>query len=103
LPQARGLLVSGTPRCACRQLEPHHMVCLWLHDLLSSNCTVVGSLYARRGGTLESFPPPVMQCPPPRPGPSSNPSMVIGSMPALRGAVLVPVFRSKAEPVAVLP
>ena len=44
-----------------------------------------------------------MQCPPPRPVPSSNPSMVIASMPALRGAVLVPVFRSKAEPVAVLP
>ena len=36
----------------------------------------------------------VMQWPPPRPLPSSNPSMVITSMPALRSAVLVPVLRS---------
>ena len=36
----------------------------------------------------------VMQWPPPRPLPSSNPAIVITSMPALRSAVFVPVFRS---------
>ena len=36
----------------------------------------------------------VMQWPPPRPLPSSKPSIVITSMPALRSAVLVPVLRS---------
>ena len=36
----------------------------------------------------------VMQWPPPRPLASSNPSMVITSIPALRSAVLVPVLRS---------
>ena len=36
----------------------------------------------------------VMQWPPPRPLPSSNPSIVITSTPALRSAVFVPVFRS---------
>ena len=36
----------------------------------------------------------VMQCDPPRPRPSSKPSMVMTSMPALRSAVLVPVLRS---------
>ena len=35
-----------------------------------------------------------MQWEPPRPRPSSNPSMVMTSMPALRSAVLVPVLRS---------
>jgi hypothetical protein len=34
-----------------------------------------------------------MQWEPPRPQPSSNPSIVITSMPALRSAVFVPVFR----------
>ena len=36
----------------------------------------------------------VMQCPPPRPRPSSAPRMVMTSMPALRSAVLVSVLRS---------
>ena len=36
----------------------------------------------------------VMQWQPPRPLPSSNPATVITSMPCLRSAVFVPVFRS---------
>ena len=36
----------------------------------------------------------VMQWPPPRPWPSSNPSIVITSIPALHSAVFVPVLRS---------
>ena len=36
----------------------------------------------------------VMQCPPPRPRPSSAPTMVITSTPALRSRVLVRVLRS---------
>ena len=35
----------------------------------------------------------VMQCEPPWPRPSSNPSIVITSMPDLRSAVLVPTLR----------
>ena len=36
----------------------------------------------------------VMQCEPPRPRPSSKPSIVMTSMPALRSAVFVPTLRS---------
>jgi hypothetical protein len=36
----------------------------------------------------------VMQCPPPRPRPSSAPTMVMTSMPGLRRAVFFVVLRS---------
>jgi hypothetical protein len=44
-----------------------HLVCHWLQDLLPSKSTTGGSLFCRRGDTFESFPPPVMKCPLPRP------------------------------------
>src|SRR4030095_12954524 len=65
---------------AVTQIETHDVLLNWALRV----CQYAGS---REIGQ-------VMQCPPPRPRPSSDPRTVITSIPALRSNVLVCVFRS---------